>query len=177
MSVRYYFDDEDDNDNVMGGWIGKYTMGHINYSGTRVWFRSPYTLSFDYSKINTKSTWPWDDSNIQAECLQDIIDVMDKETDSYFSSMFGWFFQSNNGVKIYYKWTSLTLDELTEKFFRDNCDFNDYIKQQNIKEGGNILIDFDPTEKFWIIYEKENVIQELKQVLEECEERGIAWIW
>lgn len=186
MSVTYYFDEEPDvNDNIMGGWVGKYTTGHINYRGTRVWLRSPYTLSFDSGvileemlrvkrSIDKGQACPGDAINIRAECLQDIIDVLKKEPESYLSSVFGWFSQSNDEPEIYYKWSNLTLDDLVGKYFFKNRDF---IKQENIKGGGHILIDFDPTERFWIIYEKEKIIQELKEVLEKCEEENVAWVW
>jgi len=50
-----------------------------------------------------------------------------------------------------------------------------YINKPDLKF--NIIIDKHPTNKTWIVYKLKEIIEELQEVLKECNSKNVKWEW
>jgi len=179
MDIRFIFKEIVDNDDIAwkhGGWIGKYTIGHINWRGTRVWFRPPFVKSFDNlsSKkhvdsckemlLKGDSIFPGDCCNLRGESLEDILMELKGEVDE------------PEKCKVY----NGTIEQLLKEkaAYIDNNDFKRELETETFKFD-EILIDAEPYAicNVWLVTHKNDIIAELDYVVDRCDEEEVLWIW
>jgi hypothetical protein len=172
--VEYFFRDADQPNKKWGGWIGKYTIGHIGCRGTRLYFRPNAAKSFDsdpgyeFDKEDfckametvdeTKDTFLGDYCNIRCESLLDILLYL-----HYGCNELGMF--------------SGTVSEFYDFLVEINLPLAELIKNEKIDRITTILYDLCPTRKAWFIYDFDNVNEELKKALEVCNKNNVKWEW
>jgi len=173
--LRYTFwlnESYDNNDKIYGCWIGEYTIGHVNFRGTRVWFRKPHTKS--YSKYSTRdlmkqlrdgtSSFPEDDCNLRNDKLKYIINDLKNIPNKNSEKICRW-------VKNIDKLWELCDIDLENWIHRNRNNFENRVK------GKYILIDMYPIETVYVMSQKDNTIKELEEVLKKFNEKNVTWEW
>lgn len=183
MSVEYSFRETDYGDKY-GGWIGKYTIGHISCRGTRVWFRPPYTFSysvkFDKEELDNfrdillspDDNFPGDDCNLRTESLNEIVENFRNKT------------KEPNDTCCFYD------DKLEDLFKSEHFEFESELcwkleshfeedKVHKLENQGNVVVFYDmfPTEKVWLTCRFDSILEELENVYEKCEKENVTWKW
>ena len=169
-------------------WIGKCTVGDISIRGTRLWL-TPYASTYyaplmehfcekkddffnNMNKIlNDKNSEEdivslfGDDYTIRDDHIKKIIlgiNGIDKECYKLFE------FENIIKLKEYLDVDGIYTDIDYDKFY-------DFFV--NTKKNDPILIDKTRTETIWILHKKNEIIEELNNVIEKCEENNITFEW
>ena len=178
MDVRFIFKEIVDNDEIAwkhGGWIGRYTVGHINWRGTRVWFRPPYVKSFDNfhpkdvdscrDKLSKGEViFPGDCCNLRGDCLEEILCELKGEVDE------------TEKCRYYNGTIQRLLKEKAPYIANDN--FKQELQTETF-QFDEILIDAEANAlcNVWLMTQKDDIIAELDYVLDRCDDEEVLWIW
>lgn len=176
MEIQYFFDKQkslfDEEISVWCGWIGQCTIGNVSCHGTRLWFQPNAAKSFDENLIGdgnernkfydnlekAHDTFPGDNCNIRADSLQKILDELECKKDSE--------------ICAYYKGS---LTQFIEETYDNNTDLALILEKEETTYP--ILINLFPTEKVWFVFKKEEILEELNEVLKVCNTNRVTWIW
>jgi hypothetical protein len=168
-------------------WNGTYTVGNVGCRGTRVWFKSNNAKCLDgdfdeseeksfHDKLNgSESVFPCDDYNLRSICLSDILKALKHDSKIQLKSAID--------KESQYRYYDGNLDELLDELWSHNSDLAILIheKMETDKEllnsYPNILIDMFTKDSVWLIKNKNRIIEELKEVLNMCNEKNVTWEW
>jgi hypothetical protein len=171
-------------------WIGEYTFGYCNFCGTKLWFKPNAATSIsDLDEVSYKKVIklledethkrfiesledeynPIDKYNLLCESLELILDHLESKI-------------KNSREFKYVESKEYLEQELDyQKYLGQELDYDnnlyDAVDYDNIKEIDNIFIDLYPTSKIWIIHKKNEIINELHQIIKYCETKNIMWFW
>jgi len=148
-------------------WSGSFTRGWIcpYTKKVRIWFKEPAARSYQYKyvwecpddsfckELNSNGiVFPGDDFNICTYSLSKIIDDMTTEKSIH------------NICQFYENINDALHDEYEHDGLEDNTD-----------EEYCVLVTLFPTHNLWIIYDKDKIINELKNVLIERQKKEYEW--
>lgn len=153
-------------------WTGPCSIGVINNHHPRIYLRPPYTTTFitdeEIDDLATREQffedleageYPADCGHFKYDKLPFLIKILEEGTE-----------EGNYEYKVY---TSLE--------WRDREEYDDSVVCTEIDEAYTlsdhlIVLSLHPTQKGWIIHDKERVLGELRLAMDKCIARNIAWL-
>jgi len=169
--IKYDFYSNLNCDDIWVFWNGEYTIGQVNCRGTRVWLKTNAATSLGdmdeiesdrfYRSLETES--PEDDCNLRAESLDIILNSL----------------ISNVKKSDDFKYVK-SLEEIEGRLAMDYNEnlYNAFSKYcNNLKKTDHIFINKYPTNKVWVLHKRNEIINELTEVLKECKTKNVRWIW
>jgi hypothetical protein len=183
--IKFKLEFSDDND-VFLKWRGKYTVGVVNVRGTRVWFTTNCAEVVQSDHMNAKTVqneiddenndFPDDGFNLREESLEMIIEKLTTDYKDYDICDRSYSVESNkNPTHSIYESLSATIDPLS--LYPSTCVA--YNLDQPDKEEQLVIVDYSrgQRELLYIVKDLDNMLRELKEVLNFCQKNNVTWIW
>ena len=173
-----YFNNFYDHKKIYAHWKGKYTAGDISCRGTRVWFTQKGATFFCYyfeenddnykkkfyQELNSKEIGVIeDDCLLRDEHLENIILDIENENENTKQQTRKLFENSKSA------YTYLDAD------IGGEWELKNFLRTTKTKDP--ILIDLCPTETVWIMHKKQEIIDELQEVLKKCKINKVTFEW
>jgi hypothetical protein len=163
---------------VIGNWIGEYTIGSINFTDAKVWFKSSGTKTF-------KSPY-FDRCDVEKMCeTTGKLELKTNAHSGYFSKhslqsiLNDLKFEMDDNDYVFVKSTTKLINMLASDYWwhcKDkysiqnevtNCDYG-------INKTDKIIINRLPTTVAWIIHKMDKVIEELQEVLKKYNSMNVT---
>lgn len=171
INYNFYTDENLDEPYVCVLWHGKYTIGHTYCRGTKVWLKTNIALSLSTDFCSKqeeeefyeglKNDSPTDDCCIRGESLVDILRALKPI--------------KNENYK--YVQTDEKLSKLLERGSTAYCNNELYEKIKHNRGANGVLVDLYPSNKAWIIFDKDELCNELEIVYGECKKENVKYFW